>query len=176
MPPIKSKRRFERTIVSSSSTAATPSTSPPRSWQLSRDVTEQHQLHADCVRLADVGLMTSSRLVDKKIVIATLEVPALEPLPSRFCAMISPPGITDTARERWLPFADSLIKSALISPEQAANSAPEKFCLWRARSFHSSARNANQVSAHSMPRSIRSRKNVFAIANSKSAKLCSTKS
>src|SRR5207244_12319763 len=63
-----------------------------------------------------------------------------------------------------------------IFQKQPSRINANKFFPQRASSFLSSARNANQVSARFMPRSIRSRKNVFAIADSKSAKLFSTKS
>ncbi|HKS04108.1 MAG TPA: hypothetical protein VJR49_02020, partial [Chthoniobacterales bacterium] len=64
------------------------------------------------IRLADVELEVVSGLLDKKILVATLEVPALEPFAFRILRDDVAAWQLGTARHRWLPFADSLIKCA----------------------------------------------------------------
>jgi len=68
-------------------------------------------IHA-LVRLADVELEAISGLLDKRILIATLEVPALEPLAFQIVRDDVAAWHLGAARNRWLPFADSLIKCA----------------------------------------------------------------
>ena len=68
-------------------------------------------IHA-LVKLADVELDVVSGLLDKKILIAMLEVPALEPLAFQILRDDVAAWHLGTARHRWLPFADSLIKCA----------------------------------------------------------------
>jgi hypothetical protein len=64
------------------------------------------------VRVGDVELDVVSSLLAKKILIGTLEVPALEPLAFQILRDDVAAWHLDTARHRWLPFADSLIKCA----------------------------------------------------------------
>jgi hypothetical protein len=68
-------------------------------------------IHA-LVRLADVDLDVVRGLIDKKILIATLEVPALEPLAFQILRDDVAAWHPGLARRRWLPFADSLLKCA----------------------------------------------------------------
>ncbi len=68
-------------------------------------------IHA-LIGLADVELDVVRGLLDKKILIATLEVPALEPLAFQILRDDIAAWHLGTARHRWLPFADSLIKCA----------------------------------------------------------------
>src|SRR6185312_11296155 len=68
-------------------------------------------IHA-LVRLADVKLEIISGLLNKKILIATLDVPALEPLAFQILRDDVAAWHLGTARHRWLPFANSLIKCA----------------------------------------------------------------
>ena len=62
--------------------------------------------------LADVELALVGGLLDKKILIAMLEVPALEPLAFQTLRDDIAAWHVGTARDRWLLFADSLIKCA----------------------------------------------------------------
>jgi hypothetical protein len=64
------------------------------------------------IRSADVELEVVSGLLDKKILVAMFEVPALEPLAFRILRNDIAAWHLGTARHRWLPFADSLIKCA----------------------------------------------------------------
>src|SRR5205823_3642604 len=68
-------------------------------------------IHA-LLTLADVELEGIDRLLDKKILIATLEVPALEPLAFQILRDDVAAWQLGAARDRWLPLADSLIKCA----------------------------------------------------------------
>ena len=68
-------------------------------------------IHA-LLRLADVELEVINGLLNKKILIATLEVPALEPLAFQILRDDVAAWHLGAARHRWLPFADSLIKCA----------------------------------------------------------------
>jgi lantibiotic biosynthesis dehydratase-like protein len=67
----------------------------------------------ELVRLADVGLEAIHGLLDKKILVATLEVPALEPLAFQILRDDVAAWQLGAARDRWLPLADSLIKCAV---------------------------------------------------------------
>src|SRR5205823_9097353 len=51
-------------------------------------------------------------LIDKKILIAALEVPALEPFAFQILREDIAAWREGTVRQRWLPLADSLVKSA----------------------------------------------------------------
>jgi len=68
-------------------------------------------IHA-LVRLADVELDVVSGLLDKRVLIATLDVPALDPSALQILRNDVAAWHLGTARNRWLPFADSLIKYA----------------------------------------------------------------
>lgn len=75
------------------------------------------------VRSANVGLDVISGLVEKKILIASVEVPALEPLAFQILRNEVATWPLDAARQRWLPIADSLIKCAadfgeIVDPTQ----------------------------------------------------------
>jgi Lantibiotic dehydratase, N terminus len=62
--------------------------------------------------LADVETTVLSGLVEKKVLLATLEVPALEPLAFQILRNEVAGWQPGPARQRWLPIADSLIKCA----------------------------------------------------------------
>ncbi len=68
-------------------------------------------IHA-LVKLAEVEMDVVSGLLDKRILIAASEVPALEPLAFQILRDDVAAWRLDAARKRWLPFADSLIKNA----------------------------------------------------------------
>lgn len=75
-------------------------------------------MHA-LTRLADVDLGVVASLVDKKILIAALEVPALEPLAFQILRDEIATWGVGAARNRWLPLADSLVKSARDFAQQS---------------------------------------------------------